>query len=281
MKINLFKTPDGNWLTNIDLFNALKTIQANECKILYIHSKLNFGTPNPELKKTQLLKIILETIQELKVPTICVPTFTFSFCNGQDFNIDKSKSQMGIFNEYIRKLPESTRSVDPLMSVAVLGKDKSIISDLGHDSVGKDSHFDKIRNSNDVKFLFLGPKVGDCFTYMHYVEEIMNAPFRYNKPFTGMITNGSETYEDTYNLFVRYNGVIPGKGSYFYEEKLFENGISKRVGFGSGLITCFDNNKAHDMLVKMYEKDLNQFLLKPYDSNNKDKTFIVKNMVAL
>lgn len=76
-----------------------------------------FGTPNPNLKRKELLGEIYETLLTLKVSTICMPTFTFSFCNGKDYDPRHSGSKMGALNEYFRKQDGVIRSVDPLMSV--------------------------------------------------------------------------------------------------------------------------------------------------------------------
>ena len=69
--------------------------------------------------------------------------------------------------------------------------------------------FDLIhRTSLNVKFLFLGPSIGDCYTYMHYKEERVNAPYRYNKTFKGIITDKGHSYEDSFDLFVRYSNAF-------------------------------------------------------------------------
>lgn len=280
-EIKLFKTKNDKWLTHLDLLEALESVKAYDCNLLYIHSELNFGVPNSNLKKNEILEIILNTIKELKVQTLCIPTFTFSFCNGEIYNREKSKSKMGIFNEFIRKQPDSVRSIDPLLSVAILGKDKSIITDLGHNSVGKNSHFDKIHNLENVRFLFLGPKVGSCFTQMHYYEERLNAPFRYNRDFSGKIIIDNKEYVDTYTLFVRYEGVVAQNGSYIYEDKLYDSKISKRVKIGNGQLTCFNEKPAFEIFKEMFNKNYNIFLREPYNKKNKNKKFEVKNMVAL
>lgn len=45
--VNLFLTQSKEWITNIDLLEKLRKLKADECEILYIHSALSFGTPNP------------------------------------------------------------------------------------------------------------------------------------------------------------------------------------------------------------------------------------------
>lgn len=277
---NLFKTGSNEWITNHDLFESLKFIEADNSKILYIHTGLSFGTPNPELQKNDILQIILDTILELNVPTICVPTFTFSFCNGQDFDLNLSRSKMGALNEYIRKLPGSIRSVDPLMSIASLGEDKDLAEGIGHESIGKDSTFYKLHYRDNVRFLFLGTRPGDCFTYMHFMEKFLNVNYRYDRVFEGKITIGDKSYQDSFTLFVRYRNIFPGQGSYAYEDILCERGIAKKRQLGNGFITILDEPAAFKVYKELIDRDQN-FFIEPGSIHDYDKTFEVHNMVAL
>src|SRR5271165_1470278 len=209
-EINLFQNPDGTWITTSRVLALLERVKAPEAGILYIHSGMTFGSPNPELSRRELLSHLYGVIESLGVPTICVPTFTFSFCNGNDYCVETTPSKMGALNEFIRKLPEAVRSVDPLMSAVVIGEDRDLVTDLGRNSIGENSTFDKLhRRGAGLKFLFLGTTVSECFTYTHYVEERLAAPYRYNREFSGVITQNGRSWRDSYNLFVRYRGVVP------------------------------------------------------------------------
>ena len=143
-------------VTTSTLLRCLESVGAADCQLLYVHSEMSFGKPNAELGKTGLLQAVLDTLLELGVPTLCVPTFTFSFCNGVAYDPKQSRSKMGVFNEYIRRLPDAERSIDPLMSSAVLGADHQVVRDLGHSSVGEGSTFDKLHAAKNARFLFLG-----------------------------------------------------------------------------------------------------------------------------
>ena len=164
--LNLFQSGDGSWVTSATLLTILEKIKAPEASVLYIHSGLNFGTPNPDLGRKELLAHLYGLIASLGVPTICFPTFTFSFCNGEDYNVQTSRSRMGALNEYVRGLPETVRSEDPLMSSVVVGEDHDLVHNLGKDSIGTNSTFDKLhQRGSGVKFLFFGVTVSDCFTW--------------------------------------------------------------------------------------------------------------------
>ena len=237
MKIlNLFRSHDGSWITSAALLTIFEKIKAPEASVLYIHTGLNFGTPNPELGRKELLSHLFDLIESLGVPTICFPTFTFSFCNGEDYNVQTSRSKMGALNEYVRGLPRSVRSEDPLMSSVVVGEDHDLVNNLGKDSIGANSTFDKLhQRGSNVKFLFVGVTVSDCFTYTHYVEERLNTPYRYNRAFSGQITSGERSWQDTYRLFVRYRGVVPSSSG-LLESELLRRGLLRKVNCGEASI---------------------------------------------
>ncbi|MBR4774956.1 MAG: AAC(3) family N-acetyltransferase, partial [Bacteroidales bacterium] len=152
-EVKLFLPKDGRWVTNKSLTEKLLSLGADQCETLYIHTALSFGQPNPELRKSALLGELLNVIKGLGVRTVCMPTFTFSFCNGLDYNPATSASRMGVLNEFFRKQEGVIRSADPLMSVALLGEDRDLVEGIGHVSCGENSTFDKLRHRDGVKFL--------------------------------------------------------------------------------------------------------------------------------
>ena len=281
-EVNLFLAKDGKWVTNKSMLETLLSLGADQCDTLYIHTALSFGQPNPQLKKSGLLGELLNVIKALGVKTICMPTFTFSFCNGLDYNPATSASRMGVLNEFFRKQEDVIRSADPLMSVALLGEDKDLVMGVGHVSCGENSTFDKLRHRDNVKFLFLGPKIGDCLTYMHYMEWLYSVDYRYNRIFRGNVTIGDKTSVEEYALFVRYKSVIPNTASYDYEQKMYDNGTAFIASCGDGTISIVDEKNASIEYKKCLDENPYYFV----DFENgvfvKDKTFKLEHeMVAM
>lgn len=281
-EINLFLAKDGKWVTNKSMMETLLSLGADKCDILYIHTSLSFGTPNPDLKKKAMLGELLNVIKELGVKTVCMPTFTFSFCNGLDYNPATSASRMGVLNEFFRKQEGVIRSADPLMSVALLGEDKDLVTGIGHVSCGENSTFDKLRHRDNVKFLFLGPKIGDCLTYMHYMEWLYSVDYRYNRVFRGNVAIGGKTSVEEYALFVRYKSVVPNTASYDYEQKMYDNGTAFIAKCGDGTISIVDEKNASVEYKKCLDENPYYFV----DFENgvfvKDKTFKLDHeMVAM
>ena len=281
-EVNLFLAKDGRWVTNKSMIETLLSLGADKCDILYIHTSLSFGTPNPDLKKKAMLGELLNVIKELGVKTVCMPTFTFSFCNGLDYNPAISASRMGVLNEFFRKQEGVIRSADPLMSVALMGEDKDLVTGVGHVSCGENSTFDKLRHRDNVKFLFLGPKIGDCLTYMHYMEWLYSVDYRYNRVFRGNVTIGDKTSVEEYALFVRYKSVVPNTASYDYEQKMYDNGTAYVAKCGDGTISIVDEKNASVEYKKCLDENPYYFV----DFENgvfvKDKTFKLDHeMVAM
>jgi aminoglycoside 3-N-acetyltransferase len=276
----LFKDKTGVFLTNLQLKEKLQELNAHKCDILYVHTALNFGIP--QIKKTELLEELFTVFTSLEAPSLIFPTFTFSFPNGEDYDVQNSKTPMGIFNEYFRKQNGVIRSIDPLMSNALLGKHTEFVSETGKNSCGKDSTFDMLHKTElNVKFLFFGTRIGDCFTFMHYIEDELNVPYRYSRPFTGKISNNGECYTDTYYLPIRYNNVIPGPGSYIYENIMLERGIAKQVHLGDSKITIVPEQTAFTIYQDIIHSYPCFFISEPFNESEKTTIFNVTNMVAL
>lgn len=281
-EVDLFLGKDGKWVTNKSMIETLLSLGADKCDTLFIHTSLSFGRPNPQLKKMVMLGELLNVIKALGVKTICMPTFTFSFCNGLDYNPATSASRMGILNEFFRKQEGVIRSADPLMSVALFGEDKDLVTEVGHVSCGENSTFDKLRHRDNVKFLFLGPKIGDCLTYMHYLEWLYTVDYRYNRVFRGNVIIGDKTTIEEYALFVRYNGVIPNEASYVFEKKMYDNGTAFIASCGDGTISIVDEKNASVEYKKCLDENPYFFV----DFQNgvfvKDKTFkLDQEMIAM
>lgn len=282
MSINKLFFSKNGWIDKSKILSSLLSVEADSCDILYIHSGLNFGIPNPELKREELINEILEVFIELNVKTLCMPNFTFSFCNNLNFDLDRSRSKMGALNEYFRIQSNAKRSLDPLMSVSIMGDDSDLIENLGNESIGHNSTFEKLSKKDNVKFLFFGTALHDCFTYMHYLEYVAKSKYRYNREFKGLITANGNTEESTYVLFIRYNNVMPNvQTTIEYGDILKHRKNLKSGALGNSYVSCVDERSAKNLYLNIIEKNPNYFILGDFDIKSADTTFIANNMVAL
>ena len=278
----LFQPAQGDPITTTSLLRDLRHVGAADCEVLFIHSGLHMGVPNPALGRKGLLTEIWSVFQTLDVPTLCVPTFTFSFPNGRDYDVAKSPTRMGALNEFVRQLPEAHRSVDPIMSVALTGRKTELVTRIGKYSCGPDSTYDLLhRRGGKVTFLFLGARSYECFTFTHYVEAQMKVPFRYHRPFTGRIIQAGRTWEATYFHFARYNDVRPATGDKL-ERYLEATRRIRKQRLGDSWLSAVDEPAGYAAMSECLEKDPFYLAARRYAPEElHDTQFLEKDIVAL
>ncbi len=279
MSSGLFLSKIGSSIDQALLRRKLVDLGAHDCDYLFIHSELNFGLPNPALSKKELLGRVWDTIQSLGVDNILVPVFTFSFCNNEIYDPQNSRSSMGALPEYVRRLPQAKRSKDPLMSVALVGKDFSVIDDIGINSIGEQSTFDLLHRSGGTKFLFLGKTISSCMTYSHYIETVKNVPYRYRKSFTGQVIDGEIKQDQEYFLHVRYNNVMPYTDSRL-DELALSSGAARSCRLGDSTISVVDEQAIFHALAARLDQDP-AFMLSGELPDHYDDTYVYEKKVAL
>lgn len=273
----LFNSKKSGDVTSDQLLEKLKKIGASDCDILYIHSNLNFGLPS--LKRSFLLEEMYSSIEKLGVRTIVFPTFTFSFCNKEEYDIKNSFSKMGALNEYVRKNVDGVRSSDPLLSVFVIGDELNLIDNLSKESIGKNSNYDRLHNSGkSVNFLFIGADMRECFTYTHYMETVAKVPYRYNREFVGTIIdeNGIRHENETRLLFSTYGNCrlnpVPVVHDTMNELKMLSES-----DFGDGHLCCFKEIDAYKVMLDLFDKDINFLTDGTFDLSKKNTVYNPNN----
>ncbi len=263
-------------ITYADIVDSLNNVGASECDVLFIHSDIGFGVPEKGIKREELKSILADAILELDVKTLIFPTFTFSYCNNEDYDIQDSKTAMGMLPEYIRKRTDSYRTDDPILSVAIIGNKEGFDKMDGDSPCGKGGIFHQLHSSGKVvKFLFFGTPVSKCFTYLHYVEEMSEVDYRYSRRFSGNVVNNGVATQRSIELFVRYKDVkaILPEG---FEDDLLKHGISQRVELGLAPITCVEEKKAYQFISELIKNNPHSFcelpgyapLVKEYNCGN-------------
>lgn len=261
----LFYDSDNKLFTVDDIREALVSVGANECETLFIHSDVMFGRPAEGFKKRTYLETLYEVITEIGVKNIVVPSFTYSFCNSEDYDIQNSKTSMGAFNEYIRKQDGRFRTEDPLLSVSVPENIAYLFEHVSNHSLGEGSGLDIIHHMDNVKFLFFGAEMADCFTYVHYVEKMMDVPYRFDMPFEGNVIYSDGRCEHRKQIIHTqcYGVKLPNKYAYF-ENEMEGRGYLKKIRFGDKYIACLSEKDAYREIKAKIENNINYFLAAPY-----------------
>ena len=120
-----------------------------------------------------------------------------------------------------------------------------------------------------------------CNTHVHYVEQCMNVPYRYELEMSGkIIDNNAKCVDATHKLFVTYKDVQPDVPREFYQEMVDENKM-KKVVVGKASVSCFGERDAYEKARQWLERDINCFIKKPYTELPLVKEFEYGNVVAV
>ena len=178
---------------------------------------------NPQEKTEFFWKSIIDFIG--KNGTIIVPSFTYSINKKQIFDIKKSKSKIGQFSEDFRKTKIPERTSDPIFSVCIHGKEVKKIKKLPYNnSFGKNSIFNYLY-SNNVKFICLGCGL-ESVTFIHYVEQVLNVPYRKFKTFNAKILNEkNKVINKKIKYFCRYDDK---RHNYNYNYNILKKEMKKK-----------------------------------------------------
>lgn len=260
----LFTDENGKSYNADDIYCILREIGADDCETLFVHSDVMFGRVTAGFNRKEYLSILYDVLRSLKVKNIIIPTFTYSFCNHENYDVRKSRTSMGAFNEYIRKMDNRYRTLDPLLSVSVPMNLTDKFNQCGHHSLGHGSALDVIHHMDGVKFLFFGANLGNCFTYVHYVEKMLDVPYRFDLEFRGNIVDeDGNTIPRSQSIHTQCYGVRTAE-YYYFEDYLENNGLLKKAVLGDKTVSCIFERDAYCEIKKMIEKDINYFLEKPF-----------------
>ena len=254
----LYNTGDG-YLTKKDISNALRTVGVKEGDILMVHSDIGSFGKLANADKEFLLHSLVESIQEVagKEGTIIMPTFTYSFLKNEAFDVQKSKSATGTLTEYFRNQDGVQRTIHPTHSVAVAGNRARQIMDIGKGTFDKNSIFGKMHKFNG-KILLFGVKFHKACTFIHYIEEMHQVPYRYMKKLRGKIIENSKEYEDKFFFYYRYAFISNSFLS--FEDFLLKKNILKEVKIGNSSISFIECEKLFDEGRYLLDKDALFFL---------------------
>ena len=261
----LFCDSSGKWYEDKDVKDSLLKVQAADCDVLFIHSDISFGLPERGLSRKEYLGRLFQSIAETGVKTIIYPTFTYSFCNGENYDVRSSKTSMGALNEYARKMAGNNRSLDPLLSVVVFGEqtEKFIKPQTCH-SLGVNSIFDILHQMPNVKFLFFGAEFSNCFTYVHYVEKMLDVPYRFDMPFYGNIIDGNgNSFERRQYIHTACEKIQP-IDFYHFKDFLIENGCLKVEKLGDREIAAINESDAYYWIKAKLVERMDYFLARPF-----------------
>jgi len=208
-----------------ELAEALRALGVRAGDVLMVHSfllALGRMEGGPDGAIAGLRAALTET------GTLVMPSYTFSFCSGEPFDLERTPSETGALSEHFRKLPGMVRSLHPIQSVAAAGPlAEEACRHECKSSFGPGSSSQRMLQAG-VRVLNIGVDYREAgFTFFHYVEEQEQVPYRFYKDFPGTITADGRTYQDTYKMYVRdlrYTNDFTRIGAILEAEELITTG---------------------------------------------------------
>jgi aminoglycoside 3-N-acetyltransferase len=142
-----------------------------------------------------------------KSGTLVMPTFTYSACEGEVFDVALSPSKVGMLTEAFRQYPNTVRSEHPIFSFAFNGRMAKQLAEVqSFDCFGKNSLFDRLHKLN-AKYLLLGVNMWQGSTYVYYSEQKYGVSYRFMKNFLAEICHGCDFKLVLTPYFVRNNDI--------------------------------------------------------------------------
>jgi len=194
-------------ITSSDIVAALRALGVEPSDTLFVHADvrcaLRVAGDSIERKVDTLIDAL-----DAAVPrgVLAMPTFTYSFCRGEQFDVDATPSTVGLLSERFRRRPGVRRTVDPIFSAALRGTlpdawERDLFEPGDQDCFGERSVFALLRESR-AKLAFAGAGFEYC-TFVHHVEQQLRVPYRYPKDFTGKVVSGGAAHDVRARYFVR------------------------------------------------------------------------------
>lgn len=247
-------------ISDDDFLEALRQLGLQPGDVLFVHSDISvFGKLATE-GKSQLLEALVGIFKKAvgKNGMIIMPTFSYSFYRDKVFDIEKTRSEVGVLTEYFRKQEGVLRTAQPNHSVAIFGKKKEEMVKVGIDCFDGESIFGKLKEAGG-KIVIFGAPFLSC-TFIHSIEQSHGVPYRYLKTFSGTIINRDVSKREKSTFYVRRSENKIKTDLSRLESYLLENGYMKGIKLGNGKIMVVDADILFREGMKLLDQDINFFI---------------------
>jgi aminoglycoside N3'-acetyltransferase len=225
---------------NKKLKNLFNTLGIKKGDKIILHSNIAGILQFYNSDKISISKVFFSILKKHigKNGTIIIPTYNYEFTKKKSFNLKNSSSEVGFFSNYLLRKYWKKRTLDPVFSHLVFGILKDFNKDnINNEAFGKDSIFSYLLKNNFKVFCFCCSS--DQVTFIHFIEYIFKAPYRYIKKFISSV----EYAKFKQKIIYKYN-VGKKKYDYTLKEKKINRLIDQNnfVKSKFGRFECFSIN---------------------------------------
>jgi len=189
---------------DLNIQDVFKKLGIKSSDTIFIHGDAGAAFELKEINIKERLNHFLNQIINFidEKGTIIIPSFSYSFTKNEDFDVHNTPSDLGAFSEAFRGLSGVLRSKNPNFSVCSIGKYAKEYSNSSiYDCFGKNTAFDLMQKHN-AKIVCLGCDFSRI-TFVHYLEQEIEVPYRYLKTFSGIIKDEERIEKINNTYYVR------------------------------------------------------------------------------
>lgn len=186
--------------------------------------------------------------------TVLVPSFTYSLTKNESYDPLHTQSNVGLFSEAFRRCHGVSRTLHPIFSFSIYGKNKQKFTDANiNDCFGVGTVFDEFFKI-DGKILCIGCSL-DRVTFIHYVEQQLGVPYRYFKNFHGEIIVNNISQKVTTQYFVRDLNVDATAELSLLRNSALKSGDLVQSSIGRFPVSCISSHNFFNAAQKLYALD--------------------------
>jgi aminoglycoside 3-N-acetyltransferase len=259
-------------VTISDINDKLREIGLCKGDIVLVHSSLGKigpieGIPleNRQMYAAAVFEAFANVLDIQKSGTLVVPTFTHEYArHGVPFIYEESPSEVGMFTEYVRKLPGALRSIHPINSFTAIGsKQREICEGVSISCYGYNSVFDRLYQ-HQGKMLFLGASMRHM-TLKHHLEQMVALPYVYMKAYFTRAYKDGEELRLPFLAVVRYlNGKVENNDCSQFHEHLRQRKMLRETKIGGAEVVLTSIVDAFDEGYELLQRDPCYFLEEPF-----------------
>jgi aminoglycoside 3-N-acetyltransferase len=245
----------------IDLHATLQQLGINKFDTLMVHGNAGVAAQLISIDSNERLEYLFNQLVEYVKDegTIVIPTFSYSFTKGENFNVDDTESSVGQFSEIFRKKFSTSRSHHPIFSMCSIGKFSNEFKQTSNqDCFGENTAFDLLYKKN-AKIICLGCDI-NRITFTHYVEQAAKVPYRYFKFFSGLVISKNSSYKQETSYFVRDIDKNSISNLDKLKEELIKRGAYKEALFGRYLVSSISAMDFFNVASELISKDPNSLI---------------------
>ena len=248
------------------LDSKLANFNVSRYDILYIYSdlrELGKYKPASESKQEflqQIIKVLLKNVS-----TVITPTFTYT--TSGIFEVQRTPTRLGALNAQFLQDSSVERSEHPIFSYASIGVHSNLIKNIGKSAFGIDSIYERLL-SKKVAFLYIGRPVRLGNTMIHFVEQLNNAEYRFEKIFETKVYDDGKFIGDDYCAFVRKRDNLENAYEFSFEkatEVLIQKKLIRQIWIANEFsnLSLLPYSEVFEELNSLIKKDISIFLKQP------------------